>query len=239
MAKIQTLADEKLLQRSGYAGGILATIAVLVTVCAAVLVFSTVQHEARIEPAAAEARPLLLSVSFFALPLTLCAVAMGLWLLAVAARRGNPTAPGVVLLVLAFQILLVLAASCMTLAHGGVPTALLGLVIVMLIAAAVSTGRNVLVEMKKRGLWEAKFAAAKASRGLCACGGVLLVAGYLGWNASLFIPAVLTLQNAKERAQEVERAKAFLACLKEKEPEVMSACRIWVRRGIQRRSTPR
>ncbi len=140
-------------------------------------------------------------------------------MLAIAARRGNATAPGFVLLVLALQILLSLAGVSTALTHGAMPTGLVGLVIALLVAAAVFTARDVLVEMKKRGLWETKFAAARPSRGLCVCGGIILVAGYLGFAASLFIPVALAAQNAKE----VEHAKAFLACIRDEEPQAIDA----------------
>jgi hypothetical protein len=220
MAKIQTLTDEQLLQRSARVGTTLIVLAVLVTMLAVLLVVLAVMAEVQPKPGSVQSRPLLLSLSLRALPLMLCLAAAGSWMLAVAASRGNPTAPGIVLLVLAFQILLYLAGSYTTLTHGGVPTELLWLAIALLIAAAVSTSRNVLIEIKKRGLWDAQFAAAKPSRGFCVCGGILLVVGYFGANASLFVPAVLAAQNAKE---EIEQAKAFLACLKEQEPEAKNA----------------
>jgi hypothetical protein len=223
MAKIQTLSDEQLLQRASYAGRSLIVLAILMTICTAAAVLVAILYDAGSESAAAQSDARLLSLFLRLLPVTVCLMAAGLWLLALAARRGNATAPGVVLLVLAFQMLLSLAGSCTALSHGVVPMSLLVAIAALVVAVAVSIGRNVLMEMKKRGLWEAKFAAAKASRGLCVCGGILLLVGYIGANTSLLVPAVLAAQDVKKQAKEIEQAKAFFACVTELEPGAIDA----------------
>jgi hypothetical protein len=228
MAKIQTLTDEELLKRSGYAGSSLTALAILMSLFAVLSVVLTLLTEAAPKPDAARSGVALLPLLSWALPLTSCVVAAGLWLLAVAARRGNAAAPGIVLLVLAVQILFSLAIVSTVLTKGGaLMMNLVILAVVLLSAAAVSTTRNVLLEMKKRGVWETKFAAARPSRGLVVCGAILLVVGYLGLNAGRFIPAVLAEQKAKEQANEVEQVKAFVACVKSAEPEAVTALQNW------------
>ena len=138
MAKVQTLTDEELLKRSARAGWYLMALAAAMTVLAVWMVVVAALAEAVIKPDSAQSG--MMWIQLLALPLAACAATVGLWLLAVAARRGSPTAPGVVLGVLAIQILFAFITSCNALMHGIVATSLVYLIVygIFLIGASIA-----------------------------------------------------------------------------------------------------
>lgn len=227
MAKIQTLSDEAILRRSGRAGWYLTALAAAMTVLAVWMVVVAAMAGAASKLASAQADATWVGAFALALPLTICVMTIGLWLLAIAAKRGNPAAPGVVLLVLGIQILLAFITSCNALLHGIVATTVVYLVIDAAIALTILDGRAILVEMKKRGIWETSFAAAKPSRGFCLAGGILLVAGYVGFNAGLIVPSYMVAQQAPKDAVP---AKAFFECFKSRGPAAIETLQQWTKK---------
>ena len=227
MSKIETLTDDELLKWSGHAGRNLIALAILMTLSAILLILPAILLERENAHVPIRSGTDLLSAFAWVFPLVLSLAAAGLWTLAVAARRGNPTSVGIVLVVLFFQVLLALIGFVISFIQQNQQpnVGIVGVLIGLAVVAAVAKSRNVLIEMKKRGLWQARFGLAKASGHLCIVGGILLVVGYLGLNASLLIPAVAAARTAKERAKEMQQAKAFFAIVKGEEAELMNALR--------------
>lgn len=224
MGKVQKFTDEELAKRSGRAGAALTVVAVLLTVLAIWAVWNAVQVELQAKPDSTESSVTLPWVCSWAQPLFLCLMAAALWPLAIAGKRGNPAALGTVLLVLAMQVLFSLSMLYSSLTQGGKLTDMtypICLVVAMIvIAVAVFMSREVLLEMKRRGSWDATFASAKASSRLCRWGNGLLVVGYLGLVASLYVPMYAVKQEQTKRGDQV---KAFLECIMSDEPGMLEA----------------
>ncbi|HEY4309285.1 MAG TPA: hypothetical protein VGN12_07515 [Pirellulales bacterium] len=149
----------------------------------------------------------LLAISFaktgngiwFLLPLPLMALAY--WLVAIAARRGNPLALNFVLGVLAIQFLVSLvgqvAAYLMT--GRSIGSQLFLTVLPLLVIAVLARNRTDLIELRRRGLWEALFGAAKPSRNLCLIGGVLLIVSTFALYGGLLFGAIHATENGRLR----------------------------------------
>lgn len=211
MSKIQQMTDQELLQRAGHAGRNLIALAILGSLFL-LFIFAFVCLSPPSEVGMAGLMVLVIAAAW----------PCGLWLLAIAARRGNPTAVGVVMAIMALQVLLSIAGFVlMTVRHmdtgEGSPHLLFPLIGIIVIATLAGS-RNVLLEMKKRGLWEQRFVPA-AGRRLCLIGGVLFVAGHVGMLASLLFPAISA---AKRAVGEKEHASAFIRVIKGKESELMT-----------------
>ena len=135
MKSVRQLADATLFERAGHAGWNLIVWAILTNLAAIILaaaVLKTLPQMVNIVVAVG------------------CALAsVGCWMLAVAAKRGNPTAVSIVMAVMVFQLLLSLASLCVALARGGQPD-LFWLIISLLVIVALAGSRSVLVELKRR-----------------------------------------------------------------------------------------
>jgi len=197
--------DELLLKRAGNASRNLAVLGVLATLGA--LLLWTV---------------LLLSkgATVFMSPMALAmtALAAGYWILAVAARQGNPNAVGVVLVIMLIQLVVVFVTAGITAARTNTPlySNLPGLIIPTLVVVALVSSRNVLLELQKRGIWEKAFASAKPSGTLCVAGGIL-VAGSL----ALFDggTAYVSWKVGQVHAEEIRGATEFVQMLKTEEQD--------------------
>jgi hypothetical protein len=231
MAKIQTLSDEELLKRSGRAGWYLMALAAAMTVLAVWMVVVAAMAGAASKPDSAPSDATWMWALAMALPLTMCVITVGLWLLTIAAKRGNPTAPGIVLVVIGIQILFAFIVSCNALLHGIVATTVVYLVIDVVIALTVLDGRTILLEMKQRGVWETSFAAAKPSRRFCLWGGILLIAGYVAFNAGIIVPAYFLAPSATDAP-----AKAFFECIKSRMPAAVESLQQWTRNTTDAKS---
>src|SRR5262249_43195405 len=185
---MSNLTDEKLLKRAGNAGRNLFALASLATVAAIGLgVLTFLVKEA----------PWVTGVMAAILAL----IAAGYWVLAVAARRGNPNAVGTVLVIAVVGFVLSLVSSGVASARKGTgfePNGS-GLVIPILVILALASSRKVLLELRERGLWEQAFGSAKPTGNLCLIGGSLLVAGFLALNSSAFF---VGWKAGKERSTE-------------------------------------
>lgn len=149
-------------------------------------------------------------------------VAAGYWVLAVAARRGNPTAVGVVMVAMVLSICLALIGSGLSAAraHSDVRLPLPGLIIPILVFGALASSRKVLLDLQERQLWDRAFGPAKPSGNLCVIGGVLLATGFLGVNALTY---GLDWKVEQERKLEVQHAKAFVDLIQVDEKEFLNA----------------
>lgn len=149
-------------------------------------------------------------------------VAAGYWVLAVAARRGNPTAVGVVMVAMGLSICLALIGSGWSAAraHSDVRLPLPGLIIPILVFGALASSRKVLLDLQERQLWDRAFGPAKPSGKLCVIGGVLLATGFLGVNALTY---GLDWKVEQERKLEVQHAKAFVDLIQVDEKEFLNA----------------
>lgn len=207
MSRVQELTDDALMQSAGNAGRNLSALAILATILAVFCAIFCV-----LEPRS--------PIWWSALPLILTAVSY--WMLAVAAKRGNPSAVSVVIVVMAIQLIFSLISMCVAAAVTGSngQSNIIGIIIAILIISALAKSRTVLLEMKKRELWGQKFSSAKPSRNLYVVGGILLPIGYFGVLASLLIPATVAAKQAKEIAQERQQ---FVQVVKGEEAEFMKA----------------
>lgn len=149
-------------------------------------------------------------------------LAAGYWVLAVAARRGNPNAVGVVIVVMVVQICLAFIFSGIAAARTNSafhpPTG--GLLIPILVLVALASSRTVLLELKKRQLWDQVFGSAKPSGNLCWIGGTLLVAGFLAMNAGSYY---VGSKAGQQQRIEHHHAQAFVELIQRDEKEFLTA----------------
>jgi hypothetical protein len=203
------LTDEQLLKRASQAGRNLAVLTILATLVALVLWALLFLGKGM--------APLL---SPLAVAVTL--LSAGYWSLAIAARRGNPTSVGIVLVIMVTQLLFVFVSAGVAAARTKteVSTNLPGLAIPIFVFIALVSSRSVLLELQARGLWEQAFGSVKPSGGICVVGGVLVAAGlvlfdggstYAGWRIG------------QARAAEYREAKGFVEVIKNEEQEFMTA----------------
>jgi hypothetical protein len=211
MTAMNRLSDEQLLARASHAGRNLIALAILATLCSIVIIVAEIGQV--LSPrSATESLPI---VSILTILWT-----VGLWMLATAARRGNPTAVGFVMVV-ASAMLLISVASLVLVAVRDIQRAQLMWwqpLIPLLVLLVLARSRDVLRELKTRGLWEGRFGSARPSRNLCVAGGVLFVVGYAGFFLSLLLPAIFV---AKDAAQ----SHAFLKAVTAEEKAFMNAMR--------------
>jgi hypothetical protein len=203
--------DEKLLKRALHAGRNLSVLAILATLGAialiAVAVFAKGMHGVTA-----------------VLALTIILIAGGYWVLAVAARRGNPNAVGVVIVVMVLQICLALISSGIAAARTNSPfqPPVAGLFIPILVLVALASSRKVLLQLKERQLWDQVFGSAKPSGNLCLIGGTLLVTGFVAMNAGTYY---IGWKAGQQQQAEVQVAKAFVELIQRDEKDFLTAMR--------------
>jgi hypothetical protein len=202
------LTDEQLLKRAGNAGRKLGLLGILATLGAfmiwAVLLLG--------KGATAFMLPVALAVS---------SLAAGYWVLAVAARRGNPNSVGVVLVIMVLQLLIVFVTAGIAAARTNTPLAsnLPGLIIPTLVLIALVNSRGVLLELQDRGLWEKAFVSVKASGTLCVIGGILVAAGLVLFDGGT---AYVSWKVGQARAEEIRGATEFVHMIKSEEQAFMA-----------------
>jgi hypothetical protein len=204
------LTDDTLIKRATHAGRNLSILAILASLGAVGLVVVLVLAR----------DTALLIASVFSVALVV--IATGYWLLAVAAKRGNPSSVGTVIAVMVLQLTLTLVTYGIAAAKGGAneqPNAL-GSVIPILVIIALVNSRNVLIELRTRGLWEQIFGSAKPSGRLCLAGSILVVLGFIGLNASTVYAEWRTGQ---ARQQELQHVQRFFNMIQSEEAAFMKA----------------
>lgn len=201
--------DAKLLKRARNAGRNLAVLATLATIGALAMLSALLFAKGAGRGMAVMGMPLAL-------------LAAGYWVLAVVARRGNPTAVGVVIGAMVFQICLLFIASGINAARNNTPfqPPIVGLIIPVVVLFALNNSREVLLKLKERKLWDQVFGSAKPSGNLCIIGGTLLVTGFVTWNAGTYF---VTWKAGEQQKAELERAQAFIELLKTDEKEFFTA----------------
>ena len=201
--------DEKLLKRAGQAGRNLLVLASLATLGTMGLV-----------AAAILAKGFHGITSVLAATITL--IAAGYWMLAVAARRGNPHAVGVVIVAMVLQICLALVSSGVTAArtNSAFQPPVGGLIIPILVLIALASSRKVLLELKQRHLWDRVFGSAKPSGNLCVIGGTLLAIGFIAMNAGSYY---FGRQIGEQQKAEYQHANAFVELIQRDEQAFLIA----------------
>ena len=210
MSGIRELTDEALLQRASHAGRNMIALAILGTLAAlAILAFL-------FAPGGTLRAPVLASSA------ACVACVTGLWMLAIAARRGSPTSVGIILGVMALQLVVSVVGYVMAMmrANNDAAGTLWYIIIGIAIIAALSRSQNVLIEMRTRGLWEQRFGSTGPSRNLVIVGGVLYALSFVGLYAGLVLSSVWSV---RQRAGELRQAEAFLRVIKTQEAELMTA----------------
>jgi hypothetical protein len=182
------ISDELLKRRARYGGRNVTGLAILATILAA---FS------------------LLAISFaktadgiwFLLPLPFMALAY--WLVAIAARRGSPLALNFVLGVLAVQFLVSIVGQVAAYVVTGrsLSSQLFLTIIPLLVIAVLARNRTDLIELRRRGLWDELYGAAKPSRNLCLIGGALLVVSTFALYGGLLFAAIHAAENGRLRKE--------------------------------------
>jgi hypothetical protein len=213
---MSNLTDEKLLKRAGHAGTNLFVLACLATLGALLMLALgiTVVGKGNDGPG-----PVLMMVS---MGMAIGLVAISYWFLAVAARRGNPNAVGVVIIAMGVQIALTLIASGVGAARNNSEFRpnVASLFIPIVILVALTSSRKVLLELQERGLWIQAFGQAKPSRQLCVVGAVVLSMGLLSLNAV----SVYTVEKIQQRhTVELRHARAFVAMIQNDERDFFAA----------------
>ena len=92
-------------------------------------------------------------------------------------------------------------------------------VFIFLIIVVLDRSRAVLMEMKKRGLWNQRFGSSKPSKNLCILGGSFYAVGYFGFLVSLLVPAIEAAKNAKALAEERRQAQAVIQMIQQEEAD--------------------
>ncbi len=207
-APVANAIDEKLLKRARNAGRNLSALAVLSTIAALVLIAVALFGEGDHGMMAVLATAVSLIVA-------------GLWVLAVAARRGNSNAVGVVIVAIVLQLCLALISSGVIAARSNTafqpPVA--GMVIPILVLVALASNRKVLLDLKKRQLWGQVFGSTKPSGNLCLIGGVLLGIGYV---AMIAAGSYIVWGTGQQQA-EIQHAQAFVNLIQVDEKEFLTA----------------
>ncbi len=203
------LSDETLLKRANHASRNLTVLAVLGTLVGLVVVALSFSIKGAALPT-------------FVLGATLLVISGGYWVLAVAARRGNPNSVGIVLVLVGVQIALSLIISGIASSRtgGSFQPNTGGLVMPALVFIALHSSRKILLELEDRGLSERAFGPAKPSGNLCMIGGILLVAGFVGLDTGVFY---VNHKAGQEKAEEFRRAQAFGKVIRVDELEFMKA----------------
>lgn len=219
-APITNAHDQELLDRARNAGRNLAVLATLATL-AAVGLFAVVLF--------AKDAPGI--VAAMTLPLTL--LAAGYWILAVAARRGNPNAVGVVIVAAVIQMCLVLILAGVNAARHNTPfqPPIAGMIIPIVVLFALNSSRNVLLKLKERNLWDRVFGSAKPSASLCIIGGMLFCTGIAAFNAGTYY---VSWKAEQQQQAEFQHARAFIELLKTDEKEFLAAMRVAMANPTQR-----
>jgi hypothetical protein len=202
-------ADEKLLKRANYAARNLFVLATLASVGALALICVVIF---------VKGAPGIMAV----MAASITTIGAGYWLLAVAARRGNPTAVGIVIVAMVLQICLALIASGISAAQSSTPfqPPVGGVIIPIVVLIALVSSRKVLLQLQERQLWDRVFGTAKPSATLCKVGGALIVIGFISMNAGT---SYLGWKIGQNRKVEVQHAKAFIQLVREDEKEFLTA----------------
>jgi hypothetical protein len=201
--------DQQLLERAPRAGRNLLVLAILATLGSIGLIAAAILAKG-------------LHGVMAVLATTISLIAAGYWALAVAARRGNPNAVGVVIVVMVVQICLALISSGITAARTNsafqLPTG--GMLIPILVLVALANSRKVLLQLKERRLWDQVFGSAKPSGTLCVIGGALLATGFVAMNAGT---CYVGWRAGQEHKAEFQHANAFVELIKREEKEFLMA----------------
>jgi hypothetical protein len=202
------LTDEQLLKRAGNASRNLGVLGILATL-GAILIWTVLLL----------GKGATLFMSPVALAVT--SLAVGYWILSVAARRGNPNSVGVVLVIMVLQLLVVFVTAGIAAARTNTPLSsnLPGLISPILVLIALVSSRNVLLELQDRGLWEKAFASAKPSGTLCVVGAILVASGLALFDGGT---AYVSVKVGQARAAEVSGATEFVQIIKHEEQDFMS-----------------
>src|SRR3954470_5433815 len=205
------LTDEQLIKRARHAGRNLSVLAVLASLFTLGLVAVAVLGKGPVPVLGAFA----LIVAF---------LAGAYWLLAVAAYRGDPKAPGIVIVVAGVQVALNLIISGIAAARTSSEfnPGFRSIVLPLLVLWALASSRKVLLRLQENGLWEKVFAPAKPTARLCLAGMVLLITGMLGLNSAAYF-AVSKV--ASERGAAMRSVTIFTQLLKEEEKPFLDAMR--------------
>jgi heme/copper-type cytochrome/quinol oxidase subunit 4 len=211
-SNVRELTDEALFQRAGHAGRNMIAIAILGTL--AVLAIGAFVFI----PTGQSPVPWPFVAGFAAV--VVCVA--GLWILAVAANRGDPTSVAIVMGVMSVQVVIAVIGYSLSMAmadqNDGNPANLGFTIVGIAIIVALANSRNVLVELKRRNLWEQRFGTGP-SWILVLVGGMLYVVCYVGLYAGLFLSAVWSVQR---RAAEKRQADAFLHMVKTEEADFLA-----------------
>src|SRR5438128_6378884 len=217
-APVANAIDEKLLKRARHAGRNLSVLAILATFGAIALIAATLF-----------AKGIHGVMAILAATITL--IAAGYWMLAVAARRGNPNAVGVVIVAMVLQICLALISSGVTATrtNSAFQPPVAGLFIPILVLVALASSRKVLLELKERQLWDQVFGSAKPSGNLCLIGGTLLATGFVAMNAGT---CYIGWKAGQQQRAEFQHARAFVELIQGYEKEFLTAMHgVFVNRG--------
>lgn len=203
---ITTAEDQELLKRARNAGRNLAVLATLATLLAVGLLSAIIFSKDA--PAV-----------FAAMTLPLALLAAGYWVLAVAARRGNPNAVGVVIVAAAIQMCLVWILAAVNAARLNSPfqPPIVGMIIPIAVLFALNNSRNVLLKLKERNLWDRVFGSAKPSANLCIIGGILFGTGIVAFNAGTYY---VSWKAGQQQTAESQHARAFIELLETDEKEL-------------------
>ena len=213
MSKVRNLSDEVLLQHAGHAGRNMIAVAILGTL-AALAIGSFVFIPGDKSP---------LSGLFLGGFAAVVACVAGLWILAVAANRGDPASVAIVMGVMGVQVVIAVIGYVMSMTmlrqnDAGNAANFWFVIVGIAIIAALAKSRDVLVELKRRGLWEQRFGAGP-KRSLVVVGGIMYVVCYTGLYAGLFLSAIWSVERV---AAEKHQAEAFLHMIKTEEADFVA-----------------
>jgi len=188
------LSDEKLIKRANHAQRNLTVLAILVSVGTVFLFAMAFRADV------GKATPLRLASAAL---LLICA---GYWVLAKAAKRGNPNSVGIVIVLMALYVVIgfVSRAAGQTGSLASSQPMALQVIVPLVVIAALVSSRTVLLELRKRDLWDGVFGQRGSSDRLCVIGGTLLVLGFVASHLSSagVEQAVQETQNEREQVQE-------------------------------------
>lgn len=206
---VHDATDQKLLKRARYGGRSVTCLAVLLSLSAVCMVLAAVHAEGPWRVMAIPAAGVTL-------------IAIGYWILAAAARRGNADAVKVVIIVMAVGICLSVVSAAATAARTDhtSPPQIVGVLVPLLILASLADSHKVLVKLKERQLWDHVFGAAGPSGRLCVIGAVFVLTGVSVLSVGTTYAGARV---ERERNAELRHARAFVQLIESEEQDFLAA----------------
>lgn len=200
-----TQSDRNVMERGRRAGRSLRVLAYLGTVVSAIAFF-----------AASNAPKDNHAFKLFVLPISV--ITIGYWILSMEAKRGNPLAPFLGLIILSLQLVASVINAGFLLSQGKPQIPIIPIFIGALVIYSLHKDHQALKELSERNLRDLTFPDTPSSQFTCAIGGLTLFSGFLWLYTGLFTTVMTAGKAAQEKQQQVQ---AFATIINQDEKQFM------------------